>query len=441
MKVEILRKKYPRFVFESFDFRVKKKGLEIFFNFKIEPDIKFHPKILIEGIKKKEVKRVGERKLENLIFNLGMVEILSYWKATCSPKIEILAEKLNKEQIKFWKNLILRGMGQFFFEHNIDFRKNFFTIKASNNFYDSRNCLIRKLNEEKFLVPVGGGKDSVVTIEYLKKFGKKLILFSLNPQESHKKIIKLSKVKEKIFVKREIDKKLLELNKKGFLNGHTPFCAYLSFLAVLIASLKDCKFVVFSNEKSSEEGNLKYLGRIINHQYSKSKDFEEKFRKYSKKYLARDIECFSLLRNLYEIEIAKLFSQFPQYFNAFLSCNEAFKTYSGKKKPLKRWCGKCPKCLFVFASLYPFIGEKVIKIFKKNLFEDKKLLPLMYRLIGKEKFKPFECVGTKKESFLAFKMSLERWEKENKGKLPFLLSKFKTFLSHFKNLSKSLKIL
>jgi len=420
MKVKILRKKYPKFIFKSFDFKLKPKGLKISFDFKIEPNIKFHPEILIEGIRQKEVKRVGERALGNLIFNLGLIEILSYWKSTCSPEIEILAGSLTKEQIKWWKNLILKGMGQFFYENKIDFRKKFIKIEAKG---EKREIFKKNLDPDKILVPVGGGKDSVVTIEYLKIMGKKLILFSLNPQTPHKKVIKISKIKEKVFIKRKIDKKLLELNKKGFLNGHTPFTAYLSFLSVLVACLKGCKFIAFSNEKSAEEGNLKYLGRIINHQYSKTKDFERKFREYTKKYLAKKLEYFSLLRDLYEIEISALFSQFPQYFDAFLSCNEAFKTYSGKKRPIKKWCGKCPKCLFVFTCLYPFIGNRIIKIFKKNLFEKKSLLPLMLQLIGKRKFKPFECVGTKKESFLAFKMSLERWKKENQ-KLPFLLKVF-----------------
>jgi hypothetical protein len=428
MKAETLRKKYPKFVYNSFDFKLKKEGLEIYFDFKIEPEIQFSPKVLIGEINEKEIKRVGERALKNLIFNLGMIEALSYWKATCSPKIEIFAGSLNKEQIRWWKDLIFKGMGQFFFENKINFiQPNFLKIIAGNKFDDRPKCFQRKLSENKILVPVGGGKDSIVTIEYLKKMKKDLILFCLNPNENQKKIIEISGIKRKIFVKREIDKRLLELNQKGFLNGHTPFTAYLCFLSVLVAILKDCKFIAFSNEKSSNEGNVKYLGRIINHQYSKSEEFEKKFRFYSKKYLAKNVECFSLLRNLYELEISALFSQFPQYFNAFLSCNVAFQTKSGTKKPIKKWCGKCPKCLFVFASLYPFIGERVIKIFRKNLFEDKKLLPLMLQLIGKKKFKPFECVGTKRESFLAFKLSLKRWKKEDK-KLPFLLKKFSNFL-------------
>jgi 7-cyano-7-deazaguanine synthase in queuosine biosynthesis len=354
-----------------------------------------------------------------------MIETLSYWKATCSPKIEILAGSLNEEQIKWWKDLILKGMGQFFFENKINFlERNFLKIESFGRKFERFEG---KLNENKILVPVGGGKDSVVTIEYLKKLKKDLILFCLNPNENQKKIIEISGIGKKVFVKREIDKKLLELNQMGFLNGHTPFTAYLCFLSVLVAVLKDCKFIAFSNEKSSNEGNVKYLGRMINHQYSKSEDFEKKFRFYSKKYLAKDVECFSLLRNLYELEISALFSQFPRYFDTFLSCNTAYQTNSGTKKPIKKWCGKCPKCLFVFTSLYPFIGERVIKIFRKNLFEDKKLFPLILQLIGKRKFKPFECVGTKKESFLAFKLSLEKWIKENE-KLPFLLKKFSNFV-------------
>jgi 7-cyano-7-deazaguanine synthase in queuosine biosynthesis len=423
MKSEVLRKKYQKFIYNSFDFKLKKKGLEICFDFKIEPDIQFSPKVLIVGINEKEIKKVGERALKNLIFNLGMIEALSYWKATCSPKIEILAGNLNKEQIRWWRNLIFKGMGQFFFENKINFlEKNFLKIES---FGEKFERFEGELNENKILVPVGGGKDSVVTIEYLKKMKKDLVLFCLNPNKNQKKIIEISGIRKKVFVKREIDKKLLELNQRGFLNGHTPFTAYLCFLSVLVAVLKDCKFIAFSNEKSSNEGNVKYLGKIINHQYSKSEEFEKKFRFYSKKYLAKRVECFSLLRNLYELEISALFSQFPQYFDAFLSCNVAFQTKSGTKKPIKKWCGECPKCLFVFTSLYPFIGERVIKIFGKNLFEDKKLLPLMLQLIGKKKFKPFECVGTKKESFLAFKLSLRRWKKENK-KLPFLLKRFQT---------------
>jgi len=181
---------------------------------------------------------------------------------------------------------------------------------------------------------------------------------------------------------------------------------------------------------------VEYLGKMINHQYSKSFDFEEKFRDYSKKYLAKNIEYFSFLRPLYEIQIAKIFSRYPQYFNAFLSCNEAYKTYSGKKKPTKKWCGKCPKCLFVFTILYPFIGKKkLIKIFGQNLFEKRRLLPLMLELIGERKFKPFECVGTKKESLVVFYLSWKKCRERFSVKIPFLTKYFEEkILTKYQNL-------
>jgi len=410
---------------------------------------------------------VGDGVLNNLVFNLGLIEMLSYWKATCSPETEILAGSLNQEQIKWWKDLIDRGMGQFFYENKIDFKKpnflKFNTTQTGNNVTLPGNVTLK---EKEVLIPIGGGKDSIVTLEMLKGVKKNIACFSLNPTEAAKKIMKLARLpapraqasggqagcRTPIIVERNIDPKLLELNQKGFLNGHTPFSAYLTFLSVLVAVLFGFKFIAFSNERSSNEGNVNYLGRIINHQYSKSFDFEKKFRKYSLKYLTPEVQYFSFLRPLYEIQIAKLFSKYPQYFNAFLSCNVAYQTASGTKKPTnpvqiasrlygaRKWCGRCPKCLFVFTALYPFIGNKIIKIFGKNLFEDRKLLPLMLRLIGKEKFKPFECVGTKKESLVAFYLSWKKNRGRASDKLPFLLKYFeKSILPKYPNLEKESK--
>jgi len=463
-KVNFFRKKYPRFVYENYSWKISKnprtrastvrsRNLEVFFDFKIEsaedgpPQICFKPKVIIKNIDKNRIKRIGDRVVDDLVFNLGLIELLSYWKATCSPEIIIKASSLSGEQIKWWKNLIIKGMGQFFYENKIDFRKpNFLKITAKSKNY-KKSTIVGNLSllQNRVLVPIGGGKDSVVTLEILKKAKKELNSFSLNPTEAAKKIMKMADCKNVIIVRRKIDEKLLELNRQGFLNGHTPFSAYLSFLGVLVAALFDYKYIALSNERSSNEGNVKYLGRIINHQWSKSFDFEKKFRDYSKKYLAKDIEYFSFLRPLYDIQIAKLFSQYPKYFNAFLSCNVAYQTVSGTKKPIKKWCGKCAKCLFVFTILYPFIEEKkLIKIFKRNFFQDKTLLSTMQELIGERGFKPFECVGTKKETLIAFYLSLQKYLKKSTGvekfKFPFLLKYFeKKIIPKYPNLERESK--
>jgi len=434
MKYEVLRKKYPRFVYEKYSWKISGKDLKISFYFRITPNIEFKPEVTIKNVDKNKIKRVGDKVLNNLVFHLGLIEVLSYWKATCSPEIEILAGPLNEKQIKWWQDLIVKGMGQFFYENKIDFLKlNFLKIIAPNL---TRNVLVNLNLNNQVLVPVGGGKDSVVTLELLKGAGKKIQCFSLNSTVAAKKIMKVARCKDPIIVERKIDKKLLELNRRGFLNGHTPFSAYLAFLSTLLAAIFNLKYIAFSNERSSNEGNLKYLGQMINHQYSKSFDFEKKFRKYSQKYLTSGVNYFSFLRPLYEIQIAKLFSQYSKYFTKFLSCNVAFQTNSGKKLPTGKWCGKCPKCLFIFVSLYPFVEtEKLIKIFGKNLFEDEKLLPTMLELIGEKRLKPFECVGTKKESLVAFHLSWKKNGERFSVKPSFLLKYFeKNILPKYPNL-------
>ena len=511
-KVNVLRKKYPRFVYEGYSYRISDKkrtgkitaDLEIFFDFRIAPNyepphqnwcggensspshtnfgvrarnISFHPKIIVKNVDKKrlgligppaslrEALRAGDRVLDNFVFHLGLMEIPSYWKAVCSPKIEIKAGYLNKEQIKWWKDFIMRGMGQFFYENKIDFRKPNFLKIISNQAIEFRgdpfsaslaengSPSTSMLARNKFLIPMGEGKDSIVTLELLKNdlfkktsLRKQLNCFIVNPKKTHFKILKIAKINNPIIVERKIDPLLPKLNQKGtcpacpersrrepaegFLNGHTPITGVISNLAIFAAVLFGYGNVSLSCERSANEGNLQYLGKTINHQWSKSFEFEQKFRKYITKYLAKDINYFSFLRPLYEIQIAKIFSQFPQYFSCFLSCNEARKTKSRTKKPTDKWCGKCSKCLFVFTILYPFLkGKKLVKIFNENLFEKKELLPIMKELIGESKYKPLECVGTKKECLAAFFLSYKKYISkisigDTYGNLPVLLKYF-----------------
>jgi hypothetical protein len=451
LKTKELRKKYPKFIYQGYSYKISKNNLEVFFDFEIPSGIYFKPKIVIKNVKEKQLGKIRKNALNNFLFHIGLMEIPSYWKATCSPKIEIKAGYLNKEQIKWWKDLIIKGMGQFFYENKIDFRgQNFLKIVSNSNNKIWQDRVLPKLNlnkagfpQNKILIPIGGGKDSIVTLEILKKAKKEINCFYLNPTSAAVKIIKTSGCKNPVIVERKIDKKLLELNQKGFLNGHTPFSAYLSFLGIFCAEVFGYKYIAFSQEQSSNEGNAKYLGKIINHQWSKSFEFEKKFRQYSKKYLTENVECFSFLRPLYEIQIAKIFSDFSDYFPIFLSCNEAYKTYSGTKKITKKWCGNCSKCLFVFSVLYPFIEEKkLVKIFNgENLFEKKELLLIMKELIGERKIKPLECVGTKKECVVAFYFALHSFKRRRVNtKLPFLLNYFeKKILPKYPNLKSDVK--
>jgi len=419
MKLGELRKKYPVFTYEKYDWELKGDNFHVSFSFTVG-DIKFNPKVIIREVDLKRYNKLEDSVLDNLVFNLGMIEMLSYWKATCSKKILVKAGKLDKSQIKWFEDILLNGMGQFFYENKINFTKEGFIEIVSEG---TEKLSKGEITGEGVLIPIGGGKDSALALDLLKEFKKDVDCFILNPNKNTMEMFEVSGYKNLVIAERKIEEKLLEMNRKGFLNGHTPFVAYLSFLTVLVSYLFNKKYIVLSNEDSSSEGNVTYLGKEINHQYSKSYDFEKKFREYSTKYLVEKLDYFSVLRPFYDIQIAKIFSSLKKYFPVFLSCNESQKTYSGTRKKTGKWCGNCSKCLFVFMILYPFMKEEdMISIFKENLYQKKGLLEIMKELIGEKEVKPFECVGTRKESLVALYLSLEKAKEI--GKTPYLLDYF-----------------
>ncbi len=400
-----LRNKYLQFVYEGFEILPDGDNLRIYFNFTIIPDIKFRPEIVLPN--------VGLNKnIDNLVFNLGLIEMLSYWKATCSPQIIIKAGYLNEDQIVFWKNLLIKGLGEFFYNNEIDFMQKDlveFIVESKNKFNKFNGHL-----KDHDLVLIGGGKDSAVTLDSIAKSGKEFNCLLLNPTDAAIKITEVGGCSDPIIIKRTIDPKLLELNKLGFLNGHTPFSAYLAFLGSLSGMLYDYKNIIVSNESSSNEGNVNWIGQEINHQYSKSFEFEKDFRNYSQKYLA-PTNYYSFSRKFNELEIARQFAGMEKFHKVFRSCNKGSKTGI--------WCGQCSKCLFSYLILYPFLGKKLKEIFGRDLLDDENLSPIMEELLQLPgKFKPFECVGTKEEIEYAMLLGILKGKRK-------LLEKYKDQIS------------
>lgn len=416
MKIKQLRRLHPVFVYRGFDVRYVNQNLIFTSDFFVAPNIEFHPQVTIFNIPPTQYKTIPQPVLKNMAFHLGLAEIPSYWKAACSPKIVIEAGSLDKNQLKWWKNFILQGLGEFFFTNQIDFTaKDFLTIKT-NDKTSKKSPVFRFTAElQTTLVPIGGGKDSIVTLELLKS-RLPIVLFSLNPTSAAQNIIKSESKIKSVVANRKIDPVLLGLNQKGYLNGHTPFSGYLAFLLVLIAMIEKNGFIAVSNEAGANQGNVKYHGKIINHQYSKSFNFEKFFAAYSKKYLSPNIRYFSFLRPLHEIQIAKLFVNYPGFFPIFRSCNV------GQKQ--NRWCGECPKCLFVYLMLSAFTEpQQVINVFGKDLLDSPALIELGQKLTGVTGNKPFECVGTYQETLVAFFLILDR--RKNEKEFPALLRYFR----------------
>ena len=363
-------------------------------------------------------------KIEYEVFNFGMSEISSFYKAFCADNIIIKCGFLNNEQIKFWENLYTKGLGEFFYKNNIDFR-NLIKISTDSIKFKQRDILDKvsssidsDIHNKKVLLPIGGGKDSIVSAEILKEKNIDFSWFMIETIENAIKVIDTSHVKSLYTISRNVEtnfKLIKELSQQGFPDGHVPISAVYAFSAVIIAKLHDFDYIAISQERSSNIGQTTYLGMEINHQYSKTFEMESNIHEYILKYISPNIYHFSILRHLYEIQIASEFVKHPEYFYSFISCNKGLKTGI--------WCGICDKCVFTWSLLSAFLDIEILeKIWHKNLFEDKNLLTKFINLVGDGEMKAFDCVGTFEESKLALYLAKERLTKKNTDvSLPFIL--------------------
>ncbi len=416
-----LAKSYKCFHYESYHIEELDGILMLHFKYRIEgrdaEDIHFHHRIKYSRIGAAGYAGKDLSKFDNLIFHIGLVESINYYKTICPKEFKIHCGVLNKDQRVWWKKLFYNGLGEFLYLnniHNLVSQDDFVVFMDDDS--DIEIGTVVDIQSTGNLIPVGGGKDSVVTLEVLAEEKEDNLCFVMSPPQASYDCIEAAGYSEYLLAERFFDKRMLEMNDEGFMNGHVPFSAILGFISLLGAAIEKKKYIVLSNEKSADESTVH--GLSINHQYSKSSEFEKDFSQYVQAYLVADTTYFSLLRRLFEIEIAERFARFNQYHDVFRSCNR------GKKENI--WCGKCAKCLFVYIILAPFMTlEEVDGIFGKNMFEDKSLQTIMEELAGFKKTKPFECVGTVDEIRWSLKTAIEKHYPDVKTKnLPPLLKDF-----------------
>ena len=422
-----LRNKYDVFTYQKFDIEEHTDYLKVNYFFNIDRKHFFSPSITFH-LKNKHQPATHARLLENMFFHAGLVEMISYWKICCPKTINIEAGSLNKQQIQWWKKLMYNGLGEFFFLNRIDTNPNdFVSISSIDGICETP---VPFSGNNDYLIPIGGGKDSAVTLELLKEYNPLPLI--INPGKAQTGTIRASNIHDNNFfhITRTLDRHMLEMNNTGdYLNGHTPFSALLAFVTLPAAVLSKRKNIALSNESSANESTV--AGSHINHQYSKSLEFENDFRKYVKQYITPDIRYFSFLRPLSELQIASVFSTLKHHHPVFRSCNV------GSKENL--WCGKCPKCMFTFIMLSAFLPEKsLIDIFGKNMFDDIDMIKITRELAGFTTAKPFECVGTTSEVQAALKHIILNREKEI---MPVVLKEIAAILPQkLPTVSESLKI-
>ena len=464
-----LREKYPDFIFERYDISDKDGALNIVFHFSIPGLARFCPtwSFPMPGSQQPFIDR---HCLDGLVFSLGMAELISYWKTCCPPNVRVEAGTLTPPQIAWWKKLYSGGLGEYFYTNGISPGDSFMDIispmpasiqinnpcaadttqdatqdtldrlaasgnrrdavpgnqrdAASGNRRDAASRSTQSTVPEstrstaseglpKVLIPIGGGKDSAVTLELLRgcaeRFG-----YAINPRQATDDTAAVGGIEKgnMIAAKRTLDKNMLKLNAQGYLNGHTPFSAIVAFSSIIAGYINGLQYVALSNESSANEATI--ANSKVNHQYSKSFEFETDFRRYEREYIGAGVEYFSLLRPLSELQIGRLFAKYRQYHKVFRSCN------AGSKQD--EWCGVCSKCLFVYIILAPFLEEgELVSIFQKNIFEDISLKEKLDELVGFTPEKPFECVGRRDEVYAALELTIAGYAEQAKP-LPALLA-------------------
>ena len=305
--------KDARFLFKGHEDDLGKG--EILFHFAIESEkktIDFTEKIYFPPV----TSEVPHDLLKSILNNLMLILGISYWKTYCPREIVVEGNFLTKEQAEFWNIVYTKGLGEFFYKNKLDFRG-----LVSFPFVEKNQEPTSFPRKDRALLGLGGGKDSIVVVELLKKKNKEfdtLILDTKIQQDVAKAVSKKT-----IVLKRELDPKLFELNKeKGVYNGHIPVSVIYAMLGIMGCAFYDYKSFVVGNEKSANYGNVEYLGEIINHQWSKSEEFEALFNNYVRKFITSDITYSSPLRGMSELEVLKKFLKYTKYF---------------WKEPFRRW--------------------------------------------------------------------------------------------------------
>lgn len=401
----------PVFTFISYDF----VGNSAILRYKIHDEYNetkeelFQETITFPDIAEDIVNTIdAERKkaLFNCLKFLHLAAGVSYYKTYIPSKIIIeTGDKISQETAEFFNDFYFYGLGEFAYRNKINFEylRKSINLPFNANFKEEASSIELK---DRTVIPLGGGKDSTVTLDALAKAipNEQLATISVGIAKPIADISRVSGLNH-ILIRRTISPTLLELNKrKDVYNGHVPITGILAFVLATAAVLYDFKDVAMSNERSASSANITVDDGIeVNHQWSKSFSFEKSINQFFKNNMLKDFEYFSFLRPLSELHIAKLFTQLDsKYHSIFTSCNKAFKLDESQR--IEHWCGECDKCRFVFLCLAPFMEKyKLLNIFGgRNLLDDEKQKTGFEELLGLKNYKPFECVGEISECVAAF---------------------------------------
>jgi UDP-N-acetyl-alpha-D-muramoyl-L-alanyl-L-glutamate epimerase len=361
-------------------------------------DTTFAPSVEFAGLRPEEAARVSAPTARRLVRALAIVEAFSYWKAFCSPVIEALLPSADPAETAWWESFWPKAMGEFFYRNGIDFTApGFLRIITRRGPAADETPAGSALDSQGTVPPLvmfSGGKDSLaLTYAICDAAAPASDFFLYNPTESQRSLAEsLADGGRIIEARRQVLPELLALNASGHPNGHTPYSAYLALAALLAGYLRGSPMVLAGNSRSDDEPNVaSYLGMPVNHQWTKSYEFEAALGDYRDRWLPGAPLYSSPLRPLLELQIIR---SLEPHIDAYL------KTASCNKTKGLGWCRKCAKCAWVFLATSSLFGHDLaVSKVGGDLFADPDLSGLYEAMAGLPGAgdKPFECTGTEEE--------------------------------------------
>lgn len=335
---------------------------------------------------------------------LHLIAGVSYYKAAVPEDIRIESYAIDADTAALLTSIYENGLGEFAYRNGLNLHGRIrFPVSADEDMRAGTLGL-----RPHALVAIGGGKDSLVTVEALREAGLPQTVVWVGGSQLIRACAERTGLPT-LNIGRQLAPQLFEYNRQGAWNGHIPVTAVNSAILVLAAVLHGFDQVVFSNERSASYGSIIPGTGEVNHQWSKGWAFEEAFGAHVQARVAADLRYYSLLRPLSELAVARQFARTDRYDHHFSSCNRNFHILG--ERPVNRWCGVCPKCHFVFLALAPFMPKpRLVSIFGRNLLDEPAQMPGFDALLEYRDHKPFECVGEGRESRAAMAALAERPE-------------------------------
>ncbi len=342
--------------------------------------------------------------VERALRLLHLVAGVSYYKAAVPGAIVIDGYAIDADTAALLDTVYLNGLGEFAYRNGLDLRGGISFPAHAPAVAPAPALGLR----EHALVAIGGGKDSLVTIEAMRSAGVSQSVTWIGGSQliaacaAHTGLPTLN-------IGRQLAPQLFEYNRLGAWNGHIPVTAVNSAILAFAAVVMGVDQVVFSNERSASYGSLIPGSGEVNHQWSKGWAFESALGEWLQRHVAADLRYYSLLRPLSELAVARQFARTSRYDAHFSSCNRNFHLLG--ERPTSRWCGVCPKCHFVFLALAPFMPKpRLVGIIGRNLLDDPAQAAGFDALLEYGDHKPFECVGEGRESRAAMAALAQRPE-------------------------------